>query len=114
MASNNLGDGNIELDLDGEIVTLKPTLRGALAISRQLGGVQEALQKVVKLDIEAICLVVAAGLGVTGQKEVDQLGEKVWRTGAGGMVEPVARYLGTLVNPSGAAAVEGGDKNPPK
>lgn len=94
----SIGAGDVQFVLDGETVTLRPTLRAAQALSKQSGGLMSAVQAVGRLDIEVITSVIAMGLNITTPREVSGLAERVWSTGVVDLVEPVTRFLGILAN----------------
>ena len=63
MAKATIGAGDVTIILDGEPVTLKPSLRAMQTISRQAGGVIGAMQGVGRFDFDTIVLVIAQGMG---------------------------------------------------
>lgn len=107
MSKATLGAGNVDIILDGETVTLRPTLRAAQTISKQAGGIMAAVQAVGRFDLEVMTSVIALGLNVTTPREINDLAERVWSTGMADLVEPVTRYLSVLAN--GGRPVEGGE-----
>jgi hypothetical protein len=110
----SIGAGNVELTLDGQTVTLRPTLRAAQTLSKQSGGLMSAVQAVARLELEVITSVIAMGLNITTPREINDLAEKVWSTGVVDLVEPVTKYLTILAN--GGRSVEAiggsGEGNP--
>lgn len=98
MNKAKLGAGNVEVELWGEIVTLRPTLRAAQTLSKQNGGLMAAVQAVGRFDLEVMTSVIALGLNVTAPREVNDLAERVWSTGMAELVEPVSRFLTILAN----------------
>ena len=106
-----LGAGNVDLDLGGETVTLRPTLRAAQAISKQNGGIMAAVQAIARFDLEVMTAVISLGLNITTPREINDLAEKVWSTGMADLVEPVTRYLTILAN--GGRPVESGGEGSP-
>lgn len=112
MSKAQLGAGNVEIELDGEKVVLRPTLRAAQAISRQEGGIMAAVQALSKLDIDALTGVIAFGLG----KEPKDVADAVWRTGAADLTPPAARFLTILANGGRPSDSKGGEEgeNPRK
>lgn len=111
MSKATLGAGNVDITLDGETVTLRPTLRAAQTISKQSGGIMSAVQAVGRFDLEVMTSVIALGLNVTTPREISDLAEKVWSTGMADLVEPVTRYLTILAN--GGRPVESGGEGAP-
>lgn len=106
MSKPTLGAGNVEIELDGETVVLRPSLMAAQAISRQSGGISSAVRAVGNYDFDVIVSVVALGLGATGQ-DAKSIPEKVWRTGLTDLVGPVSTYLTIIAN--GGRPMSGGE-----
>lgn len=61
-----MGDGRIELELDGKPVALVPTLEACTEISKMAGGLAGAVERCRQLHFETICAVVGAGLEING------------------------------------------------
>lgn len=93
-AKARLGAGNVEIELDGEPIVLKPTLKAAQTLSRQADGLLGAVQRVSRFDLDTITQVIALG---SGQK-VTEVADAVWRTGVTELAEPVIRYISVLSN----------------
>jgi hypothetical protein len=108
MSKPSIGAGNVTITLDGEEVTLRPTLRAAQTISKQSGGIMSAVQAIGRFDLEVMTSVIALGLNVTGPRDVNDVAEKVWSTGMADLVEPVTRYLSILAN-GGRPVEQGGE-----
>jgi hypothetical protein len=109
MGKASIGAGNVDIMLDGQTVTLRPTLRAAQTISKQSGGILSALQAVGKFDLEVMTSIIALGLNVTTPREINDLAEKVWSTGMADLVEPVTRFLTILAN-GGRPTDQGGEE----
>lgn len=97
MVKAALGVGNVDIELDGETVTLKPTLQAAQAISRQRGGIMAAIRAVGEFDFDMIVAVITLGLGVTG-KEAKDIPDQVYRTGLPDLAAPLIRFLSIIAN----------------
>lgn len=108
MSKPSIGAGNVTIMLDGEEVTLRPTLRAAQTISKQSGGIMSAVQAIGRFDLEVMTTVIALGLNATGPREINDVAEKVWSTGMVDLVEPVSRFLSILAN-GGRPADQGGE-----
>lgn len=110
-----LGIGNVDIVLGDETITLKPTLRAAQQLSRQAGGLTEAIARVGKLDVDTIVSTIALGANKTDAKAVDDIANRAWSQGIATLVEPVVRYLVILANggkpPAGEESTDTG--NPP-
>ena len=108
MPKAQLGAGNVSIELDGETVVLRPSLRAAQTISRQAGGIIGAVQALRTLDLDALTGIIAAGLG----KEPKDISEAVWRTGAADLTPPATQFVMMLANggrpADGSAGGEGG------
>lgn len=95
-----LGAGDVEITLDGQARTLKPTLKAAIAISRMTGGLAGAMARVSQLDFDVIVAIIRAGLDLSdvGAKDLEA---KVYRSGVGfesGLANQVNSYLSNLAN----------------
>jgi len=108
MAKATLGAGNVEIELDGQTVVLKPTLRAAQTISRQSGGILGAVERIGKFDLDTMIQVVTLGLNATG-KEAQTIPDKVWETGMTELVAPVTKFLSILANGGRPVDEDGGE-----
>ncbi|TPN26629.1 hypothetical protein FKO01_25485 [Mesorhizobium sp. B2-3-3] len=102
-----LGAGNVEIELDGDTVVLRPSLMAAQAISRQSGGISSAVRAVGNYDFDVIVSVVTLGLGLTGN-EAKEVPNRVYRTGLTDLVGPVSTYLTIIAN--GGRPMSGGEE----
>lgn len=94
MGKAKLGAGNVEIELDGEIVTLRPSLRAAQTLSRQADGLIGAIERVSRFDLDTLTSVTALGLG----REAKDVAEAVWSTGASTLAPKAIKFLGMLSN----------------
>lgn len=108
MTKASLGAGNIEIELDGETVVLRPNLKAAQNISRSKGGIMAAVEAVGKFDLDTMVNVIALGLGAEG-KEARDLADKVYSTGMADLVSPVINYLTILANGGRPMQASGGE-----
>lgn len=96
-----VGAGDVRIVLDGDEHVMRPTWGAAQTLSRQSGGLASAIERCLRLDLDAIVQVITLGLGLTqtGAKNM-QLAEKIWRTGltddAGGLSERCITYVRCL------------------
>ncbi len=115
MTKTHVSAGNVEIELDSETVTLRPSLKAAQNISRMKGGVMAAVEAVGRFDFDVLVNVIALGIGAEG-KEARELPEKVYATGMADLVTPVITYLTTIAN-GGRPVLEStggeGEENPP-
>lgn len=98
-----VGEGDITITLDGKEERLVPSFMAAQTISRMHGGIRGTIEKIMQLDVDAICQVVAIGMGYMGNKRApDGLQDKIWRSGFaddnGGIVAQLALYCRVLAN----------------
>lgn len=95
-----LGDGDVEIELDGETVTLKCSLGAAIALTRAPGGLYgtgSVAERLLRCDIDTMCMVIRAGLGV-GPSAIKDLPEKVYRTGLVNVRGELASFIGRVAN----------------
>ena len=106
-----LGAGDVEFELDGKQVALRPSLQACQAISRMHGGLLEALRKVGNGDMDTIVSVVGFGLGLKPGDDFDAVAEQVWRTGPTKVAVPAIKFIGNISN-GGRPRTEGGGGKP--
>lgn len=104
MADEDLN--GVTFNLDGEEKQLKPTLRAALLLSRQPGGLLGVAQRISQFNMDDILLVIKFGMELTdpGAKHI-KLDDKVYRTGLLRLAPVCNQFIDLLVNggrPSGA------------
>ena len=98
-----LGRGNVYIKLGGIEYTLKPSVYAAKTISRKFGGLNLAVDRVAKLDFEAICEVIFIGLGkqMLNPRERQELEELIFESGfsddTGKLGELCVQYLVALM-----------------
>lgn len=99
---SRMDHATVELDLDGEIYELRPTLQAMRTISRHFGGIRAAMERIGGLDFDALSTVIAAGSGIKGRgKDRDRMEEALFGTGVAQATGPVAEYLSGLLDPTG-------------
>lgn len=111
-----VGEGDVPVVITGEELTLKPSYNATRVISTTHGGIQSAMDKVLRLDVETITQVITLGLGFTstnrGPKDLPQ---RIYRTGftddTGRLAETCIKYLRVLASGGKAPSPteEGGD-----
>lgn len=92
-----LGSGNVELTLGDDSLTLKPTLSAMQRISRQYGGLREALARIQALDFEALVFVVTVGAGLKGDEAKD-LPDKVFKATVAEVTASAVDFIVVLLN----------------
>lgn len=95
-----LADGEMEVPLHGGTVVLTSNLLACKILCRQFGGIQAALQRVAAGDVEALILIVRAGLGITSdaQAKAQDIDERVFRTGILVLTSPLTEFLLNTAN----------------
>lgn len=92
------GVGDVQIELGGEEVILKPSLHATLQLSRQQGGIVGAINKVGQLDMDTFVAAISLGLNLKNTRDQRDLAEKVYKTGMVDLVAPVTKYLTILAN----------------
>lgn len=100
--------GQVEVDLGGEVYTLKPTPGAILSINSRFGGLRNAAERVYALDVGAVADIITDGAGV-GRKHREAIAEQVAAAGVANVAGPVAEYIGLIMNPSGREPDDEGD-----
>ena len=72
-----VGSGNIEFELDGEMITLKPTVGALQTISRRFNGLSKCVQQLNDFDFEAVVSVISIARDVGNPREIEELAENV-------------------------------------
>lgn len=109
MSRPEIGAGDIAIELDGEDVVLRPSLKAATSLSRGYGGIVNLINKCGVYDFDTIVAVVTAGLGVQSK----DIPDKCWRTGMIELAPMCIRYLHVLANGGRAPAEEGAEDTAP-
>ena len=99
--------GIVEIELDGEILELRPTLRAFQKIQNRFGGLSQAVQGLSGLNIDNVAAVVAAGAGINGTKDTEKLKENIFAAGVVNVIGKTSEYLALLMNPTGKESPEG-------
>lgn len=110
MSKAQLGAGNVEIELDGETVTLRPSLKAAQGISRMSGGIVAAVEALTKFDLDMLTGVIALGLG----KEPKDVAEAVWSTGASELAPKAIEFCTIIANGGRPTSGGSGEGTPPK
>lgn len=89
----------VTFELGGEEVTLKPTFLAASRIPKAFGGYMPAIDAISKLDMSAMEVVIAHGMGLTphGQKQLN-IPEKIYQSGIAKVAAPCVEFLTILMN----------------
>ena len=90
-------NNGVDVVLDGETYTLKPSLKAATAICRQYGGYLGAMQAIASSDINAFLYIGQQGISKKSISSAD-LDEAIYGEGIGKLLDPFLRYLRILQN----------------
>ena len=85
--------GELEIKLDGKIVTLRPSLGAAKRVNAS-GGFAHVVSRIQAADLEFYILVVAAGLG----KKTADVEDAVYKTGLPSLGADVVKFVNILAN----------------
>ena len=97
MSRPDIGAGDVVINLDGEEVTLRPTLEACTTLSRIQGGIHAQVQRCLALEFDAILAVIVAGLGMRGNGSKDLPG-KVFKSGLIQLSAPCISFLHIVAN----------------
>lgn len=73
MGQPEIGAGNVVVMLGEHEVTLRPSLKAAITLSNQRGGITAMVQRCLDFEFDAIHTVVLAGLGGENSKDLPEL-----------------------------------------
>lgn len=100
-----IGAGDVEIDLGGEVLVLRPTLDACMRINKIAGGMNAAANGVASLNFDIICDVIAAGLGANPTQRQKLIPEKVYMAGMINLAGPCIRFI-RIVNNGGRPPVD--------
>tara|TARA_R110002072_G_scaffold86176_14_gene194583 strand:+ start:181 stop:573 length:393 start_codon:yes stop_codon:yes gene_type:complete len=95
---SQITQGRITLEHDARRYELQASLRAATNLNRQFGGFGAALERLKLLDLEALALVLAAGLNWKGSEALKEARELAFKIGALKLAGPLSDYLLILAN----------------
>ncbi len=96
--NGKINAGEIYITLDGEPITLRPTMRAADLISNQLGGFAKARQAIYDENRGLIVSIIRIGAGMK-EEAARKLPEMLWRNGLNlKLLMPILEYLAVLNN----------------
>lgn len=105
--------GEVILDLDGEELELRPTLKAYQKIQTRFGGLRGALEAAQLLNIDHISHIVCAGANIS-RKEEERIKEAVFNEGVANVTEQIVPFLTALMDPNGGSDEEEVEKKPSK
>jgi hypothetical protein len=83
----------VKVTLDGADRELVCTIESVLVMNRAYGGMQKMFDQIQAMDIEAMVLVLQAGLGEIGAKSTEELIGKVFKTGLINVRPALAQFV---------------------
>ncbi|OYW33047.1 MAG: hypothetical protein B7Y12_03830 [Rhizobiales bacterium 24-66-13] len=98
-------DGHVEIALQGEAVTLVPSLGAAMTLNRTHQSFGSLLAKLESYDLQACIDVVHFGLGRTDAQR-NQTAEEVFATGMVEMVPDLIKFAIRLANGGKAPKID--------
>lgn len=112
MSQPEFGAGDVVVQLGEHEVTLRPTLKAAMTLSGQRGGITTMVQRCLDFEFDAIYTVVLAGLGGENSKDLPEL---VYSAGLINLSAICIKFLHIVANggrPLGEDESEGDEKAP--
>lgn len=95
---SKLNAGEVEITLNGETLTLKPTIRAITTASRQFGGLMKAVEALRAGDLDAMAALISLGLGLQ-DKDARKMPDRVAENGiTDGLVVALINFVGILSN----------------
>lgn len=104
-----VGDGDIEIELDGKVHTLVPTAEICFAISRLRGGIREIERRILALDADMIVDVLGIAMGLNPNQKKKMLPKAVFNTGLINLTGPLIDFL-LIVSNGGRPIAEDEEK----
>lgn len=94
-----INEGDVDVTLNGDTITLRPTLRAMNAISNVNGGLSKVRQALVDQDFNAVVSVIMHGANLAGTPHAKTLPERVFQNGMdAGLLVPLINYVAILAN----------------
>lgn len=98
MADASIGAGDLEIELDGKIVVMRPTLEACTRISAIAGGFNGAVQRCLNMDFSMICEIVAVGIGANPRQREKDVPAAVYKTGVLILSAPCIDFIRIVSN----------------
>ncbi|HVI92273.1 MAG TPA: hypothetical protein VM659_28545 [Dongiaceae bacterium] len=105
---SNLNDGEVQIVLGDETVTLEPTIEAVKSLSRLYGGLQGALKACSNQDIEAQAAIVQIGANIEDKADIKMLPLRIFKAGMLKTTPLLNDYILMLMN-GGKPLVEQSD-----
>ena len=97
--------GQVDVELDGETLTLKPTLKALMKIESHFGGMRAAIERCGDLSLDGLSVIIAAGAGLS-PRETKDVKDKIFAEGITNVLPSATEYLLLLLNPTGKEVEE--------
>lgn len=95
MSKPEIGAGDVNINLAGNDIVLKPTLFAVTVLSRGSGGLTRLATRCLDLEFSAIQEVIVAGMGGKGSKD---LPEMIYQAGIINLSEVCIRFINNISN----------------
>jgi hypothetical protein len=93
------GAGDVPITLDGEELSLVPTLEACRQISKLAGdSLAQAIARINRLDFEFVVEIVALGLNATSPQLKKEVAEKIYKQGLISVAADCILYVRTIMN----------------
>jgi hypothetical protein len=92
--------GTIELEMDGEVYELRPTLEAFKKIQARFGGLRGALEAIGQMNSEHLANIILAGTSGP-RRDLAKIEEQIFNEGLATVTEAIAPFVTTLFNPRG-------------
>lgn len=93
------GAGNVPILLDGEELTLKPSLETCMRLSQLANNsLEQAVHRCLRFDFEFICEVISLGLDATSPALRKDVRDKVYRTGVINLAATAGLFIRVIMN----------------
>jgi hypothetical protein len=107
-----LGAGDIVIKLNGEEVTLKPSLEACIHLTTDprglFGGEDSIYGRIGKLDIGVMAKIIRLGLGI-GASGVKDLEQRMFTTGLDTLRDPLWDFIGAIATGGRKMETDGED-----
>lgn len=108
-----INEGDVEIDLNGQTITLRPTLRAMNAIS-SLGGLGKVRQALVDQEFTTVVSVIMHGANMAGTRDAKELPEAVYKNGLDApLLVGLIKFVAILAN-GGKPLPENEDDSQPR
>lgn len=92
--------GTVEVEIDGEVYELRPTLDAFKKIQARFGGLRGALEAIAQMNSEHLANIIVAGSNAP-RRDLAKIEEQIFNEGLASVTEAIAPFVTTLFNPRG-------------